>query len=155
MLELLNEPAYVRFIGDRGVRTVEAAREYVRRGPIDSYARYGHGLYLTELKTNGTPIGMCGLLKREVLADPDIGFAFLPQFWSKGYAFEAASAVMQYASQALRLTRILAVVSPGNDRSIKLLAKLGMIYERTMRWPDSDEDVQLFASSSAQTRVRV
>ncbi|MFW5437641.1 GNAT family N-acetyltransferase [Paenibacillus apiarius] len=92
MLELLNNPSWLEFIGDKGVRTVEDARDYILKGPVDMYARLGFGLYLTERKADGVPIGICGLIKRDSLEDVDIGFAFLPRLWAKGYAYESASA---------------------------------------------------------------
>lgn len=147
MLELLNDPSFVRFVGDRGVRTVDAARDYIVHGPIESYERHGYGLYVTELKTGRIPIGMCGLLKREFLSEPDIGFALLPPFRCRGYAFEASSAVLTYARRTLGLQRIVAVVSPENERSIKLLAKLGMTADGTMKWPGADVEVSVFAST--------
>ena len=96
ILELVTEPSWLRFIGDRGVRTPDDAREYIRKGPVDMYARLGFGLYLTERKEDGVPIGICGLLKRESLDDVDLGFANLPRFWGEGYAYEAALAVIAY-----------------------------------------------------------
>ena len=93
---LLNQPSFLEFIGDKGVRTLDDARDYLLKGPIASYETFGFGLYLVNRKQDGTPIGMCGLLKREALQDVDIGFAFLPEFWSKGYAVESASAVLEH-----------------------------------------------------------
>ena len=148
MLKLLNEPAYVRFIGDKGVRTIVGARDYILKGPMASYGKSGFGLYLTEFRDSGIPLGICGLLKRDSLPDVDIGFAFLPQFWSKGYAFEAASAVMAYGRDALGLNRIIAIVSPDNARSIKLLNKLGLKFERTARWPADGSEIKLYASEA-------
>jgi RimJ/RimL family protein N-acetyltransferase len=139
ILTLLNEPSFLRYINDKNVRNLEDARQYMLNGPMASYARNGFGLYLVELKDSQTPIGLCGLLKREELPDPDIGFAFLPDFWGKGLAFESAAAVMNDARERLKHNRVLAVVKPGNDASIKLLEKLGMRFER-----DKD-DVQVFA----------
>lgn len=139
ILTLLNDPAFLRFIGDKNVRTLEAARHYLANGPMASYAQHGFGLNLVELKDSQTPIGMCGLLKREDLPDPDIGFAFLPDFRSKGLAFEAAAAVLNDARERLKLDRLLAIVNPDNDASIKLLERLGMRFER-----DKD-DVKVFA----------
>lgn len=146
ILGLLNEPSYVHFIGDKGVRSIIDAREYILQGPIASYNQFGFGLYLTEMKNSGVPIGICGLLKRGCLPDVDIGFAFLPQFWSQGYAFEAASAVMAYARGVLGLERIVAIVSPDNDRSIKVLSKLGLRFERIDRWPEDGSEIKLYAS---------
>ena len=139
ILTLLNEPSFLRFIGDKKVRTLEAARQYLLNGPMASYAHQGFGLNLVELNDSHTPIGICGLLKREELPDPDIGFAFLPDFWGKGFAYEAAVAVMNDARERLKLNRVLAIVNPDNDASIKLLERLGMKFER-----DKD-DVKVFA----------
>lgn len=145
VLGLLNEPSWLRFIGDRGVRTVDGARDYILEGPVAMYERLGFGLYLTELKSDGAPIGLCGLIKRAELEDVDIGFAFVPRFWGKGYAYESASAVMTYAKNVLGLDRIVAITSLDNDRSIALLGKLGFRFEKTIRMPN-DEEVRLFAS---------
>jgi RimJ/RimL family protein N-acetyltransferase len=145
ILELLNDPSFLRFIGDKGVRNLDDARRYIANGPVASYERFGFGLYLTALKEGGVPIGICGLLKRDSLDDVDVGFAFLPRFWSKGYAFEAASAVMAYGRQSLGLKRIVAVVSPGNDASIRLLLKLGLKLERMVRLEGEGHDLQLFS----------
>lgn len=104
ILRLLNEPSWLRFIGDKGVRTIEDARAYILKGPIDMYSRLGFGLYLVELKEPAFPIGMCGFIKRDSLEDVDIGFAFLPAYWGKGYAYEAAAAVMAYGEKYLGST---------------------------------------------------
>ncbi|MBI3241294.1 MAG: GNAT family N-acetyltransferase [Chloroflexi bacterium] len=146
ILALLNEPSFMHFIGDRGVRTLDDARGYISNRLIESYERFGFGLYLTELKEPRTPIGMCGLIKRDTLEDVDIGFAFLPQFWSKGYAVEAASAVMDYGRSVWGLKRIVAIVSPNNERSINVLSKLGLTFERAMQWPDDGSEIELYAS---------
>jgi len=139
ILTLLNEPSFLRYINDKNVRNLEDARQYMLNGPMASYARNGFGLYLVELKDAAVPIGLCGLLKREELPDADIGFAFLPDYWGKGFAFESARAVMNDARERLKLKRVLAIVMPDNHASIKLLEKLGMSFER-----DKD-DVQVFA----------
>src|ERR1700693_5605446 len=120
ILELLNEAPFLRFIGDKGVRTLADARGYILKGPIDSYARHGFGLYAACL-LDGTPIGICGLVKRDGLADVDVGFAFLSRHCSKGYAAESASAVLVHARQVLRLQRIVAITSPENWGSIAVL----------------------------------
>jgi RimJ/RimL family protein N-acetyltransferase len=146
ILELLNDPDFIRNIGDRGVRTVHDACEYIRSGPMASYERFGFGLYLVELKESGAPIGICGLLQRDCLPDPDIGFAFLPQFRAMGYAFEAASAVMSFGRRSLGLTRIVALTAPDNHDSIKLLGKLGLRFERMVRLTEHGSDSKLFAS---------
>lgn len=144
MLTLLNQPSYHQFIGDRGVRTVAAAREYLEAGPLASYAQHGYGLCLTLRKADGVPIGLCGLLRRETLDAPDIGYAFLPAYWSQGYAYEAAAATLDYGQRKLGLARIVAIVSPENYRSIKLLEKLGLGFERLVRLKPEDEALMLF-----------
>jgi RimJ/RimL family protein N-acetyltransferase len=145
ILELLNEPSFLRFIGDKGVRTLEDARDYVLNGPVDMYNRLGFGLYLTELKDGGVPIGICGLIRRDTLEDVDIGFAFLPRFWAKGYAYESASAVMAYGKSAFGLKRILAITTPDNHSSIKVLEKLGFKFVQMVRLSANAPEINLFA----------
>jgi RimJ/RimL family protein N-acetyltransferase len=140
ILTLLNEPSFLRYIGDKQVRNLEDARQYILNGPMASYERYGFGLLLVELRDSQTPIGMCGLLKRDELPDPDIGFALLPDFWSKGFAFEAAEAVLNDA----RPPRILAITSLDNEASINLLQRLGFRFERVIRLTPESEPVRLF-----------
>jgi RimJ/RimL family protein N-acetyltransferase len=152
ILELLNEPSWLRFIGDRGVRTIEDARDYILNGPVAMYARLGFGLYVTELKDDGSPMGLCGLIKRDFLDDVDIGFAFLPRYWRQGYAYEAASAVLAYGQGVLGLKRIVAITTPDNDRSARLLEKLGLRFERLVRYPDDGQEVRLFAVEANQSR---
>ena len=147
ILELLNDPSWLRFIGDRGVRTIEDARNYILRGPMDMYARLGFGLYMTELKQGGAPIGICGLVKRDGLDDVDLGFAFLPRFREQGYAREAAAAVMEHAKKTLGLERIVAITTPENHRSVKLLETLGLRFERTVKLPGNSQALQLFATT--------
>lgn len=143
-LTLLNEPSFLRYIGDKKVRNLEDARQYILNGPVASYERNGFGLYLVELRESNTPIGMCGLIKREELPDPDIGFAFLPDFWSKGFAFEAAAAVLRDAREGLRLEDLLAITSLDNEASIKLLQRLGFRFERLTKLSADREQVRLF-----------
>jgi RimJ/RimL family protein N-acetyltransferase len=145
ILELVNDPAWLRFIGDRGVRTLEDARSYILNGPVAMYHREGFGLYLVELKQNATPIGMCGLIKRAGLEDVDIGFAFLPAYYGQGYAYESAAAVMAYAQDTLGLDRVVAIVDPDNQRSIKLIGKLGMSFVDMLRLSEDQPEVKLFA----------
>ena len=135
ILELLNDPLFHRFIGDKGIRTVEGAREYIISGPMAMYARYGFGLFLVSLKATGAPIGMCGLLKRDVLADVDVGFAYLPQFSGQGYATEAALATVHYGRNILGLKRIVAITAPDNEASQKVLRKLGLRHTQTLQLP--------------------
>src|SRR3989442_7723918 len=129
IFDLLNQPSFLQFIGDKGVRTIDDARIYILTGRMASYERFGSGLYLTELKQAQAPIEICGLLKRETLDDVDVGFAFLPQYWRQGYAFESALAVMAYGREVLGLDRIVAITSPDNEASIKVLGKLGLKFE--------------------------
>lgn len=144
ILELLNEPSWLRFIGDRGVRTLDDARAYILNGPVSMYERHGVGLYLVESKSDVAPLGICGLIRRETLEDIDIGFAFLPRHWGKGYALESAAAVLEHGRHTVGLRRIVAITSLDNDSSIRLLEKLGMRFERTIRMPGESEDVKLF-----------
>jgi RimJ/RimL family protein N-acetyltransferase len=146
ILGLLNEPSFLRFIGDKGVRNLDDAREYILSGPVASYKRFGFGLYLTELTETRAPIGICGLLKRESLADVDVGFAFLPQFWKQGYAFESAAAVMAYGRDVLGIDRIVAITSADNEASIKVLEKLGLRFERMIRLSEDAPEVKLFTA---------
>jgi ribosomal-protein-alanine N-acetyltransferase len=145
ILELVNDPAWLRFIGDRGVRTLEDARGYILNGPVAMYHRVGWGLYLVELKQSATPIGICGLIERVGLEDIDIGFAFLPAFCGQGYAYESASAMMTYAQDTVGLNRVVAITAPDNQRSITLLTKLGLSFEDMLRLGEDQPEVMLFA----------
>lgn len=152
ILELLNEPAFIQNIVDRGVRNLDGARDYILNGPVASYRKNGFGLYRVGLKDSDTPIGMCGLVKRETLEDVDIGYAFLARHWSKGYAFESASAVMDYGRGAIGLKRIVAVVSPGNHGSIRVLEKLGLSFERNIQLPGYSGEGLLFTPDAVPSR---
>ena len=147
ILKLLNEPSFLRYIGDKGVRNLDDARQYILRGPVASYEQNGFGMYLVELKENRMPIGISGLVKRDGLPDADIGFAFLPEYWSKGYAVESAAAVMTYARERLALGRILAITSPDNEASAKLLGKIGLRFERMIKLSDDAAEVKSFTSA--------
>lgn len=144
VLRLVNEPAFLRFIGDRGVRDLDDARRYIADGPVAGYARDGHGLMRVVRKADGAALGMCGVLKRDALPDPDLGFAFFPEYWSQGYALESAQAVMRHARDTLGLGRIVAITTRDNEASIRLLGKLGFRFERLL--PMGDEQLRLFAS---------
>ena len=146
MLGLLNEPSWLRFIGDRGVRTLDDARRYLLEGPVAMYERLGFGLYATTLKgDDAAPIGICGLVKRDGLDDVDIGFALLPKFWGKGYASEAATAVMDYARNVVGLERVVAITSVDNESSARLLEKIGLRFEKVVRLTPDGEKIRLFA----------
>jgi ribosomal-protein-alanine N-acetyltransferase len=131
MVELMNEQPYIENIGDRGVRTVADATRYIDEKYTTSYVRNGFGLYLVELMEIAAPIGICGLVKRELLDHPDLGFAYLQRFWSRGYATEAAGATLKHARESLMLPYIYGLVSPKNSRSIRLLERLGLRYVRS------------------------
>ena len=146
ILKLVNEPPFLRYIGDKGVRTLADARRYVADGPVKSYETNGFGLYKVELKSDTTPIGMCGLVKRDTLPDADIGFAFLKRYWNEGYAFESAAAVMKYARAKLRIKRVLAITTPDNEASAKLLGKIGLTFDRMMKLSKDAPAVKLFTS---------
>ena len=146
ILELLNEESFLRNIGDKGVRTIEGAVQYILKGPVESYARHGFGLWLVELKDEGTPAGICGLVKRDTLPDADIGYAFLARFRSRGYASESAAAVLSYASKALGLRRVLAITNQDNEGSIRVLEKIGLKFERLVRLSDDAPEIMLFTS---------
>lgn len=143
---LLNEPSFLRYIGDRGVRNADDARRYIREGPVAGYERYGYGLLRVALRRDDTPVGMCGVLKRDTLPDPDLGFSFLPAWWSQGYALEAATAVMHHARSVLHLGRILAITTQDNEPSMRLLGKLGFRFERMVRLGDDATELRLFTS---------
>ena len=142
--DLVTDPDWLRYIGDRGVETVEDARAYLLRGPMEPYTRLGFGLYRVELRDSGLPIGICGLIKRDALDDVDLGFAYLPQFRGLGYAHEAAAATLEHARDAFGFSRIAAIVSPDNAASVGLLRKLGFEQERAMRFSDEADEVLLF-----------
>ncbi len=145
ILKLVNEPAWKLHIGDSSVRTLEDAVNYIEKGPVSMYARLGFGLYLVELKATSAPIGICGLIKREALEDVDVGFALLQEFWSKGYAFESASAVMAFGRRTFHLARIVAITSRDNHASARLLKKLGFHFERLARLKADANEVNLYA----------
>lgn len=141
---LLNEPSFLENIGDRGVRTEEDAPRYLLQGPMAMYAKYGFGLWHVSLKEGGTPIGMCGLLKRDTLPDADIGYAYFPAHWGKGYALEAAEATVRHGADKFGLRRLIAVVSQDNLGSIRVLEKIGMQFERMHSMRPDEPDVRLY-----------
>lgn len=146
ILTLLNTPGWLQYIGDKNVRTIEEAVNYLENGPIKSYKENGFGLWLTLLKNSGTPIGMCGLLNRESLEDIDIGFALLPEHSNLGYGYEIAHATLNYANQVLRIDKIVAITDSNNIPSIKLLNKLGLKFEKKLKLSENDT-VLLFSPS--------
>jgi [ribosomal protein S5]-alanine N-acetyltransferase len=144
VIELLNQPSFIKNIGDRGVRTVDDAHEYLRAGPMAMYERFGLGLLHVSRKSDGAAVGMCGLLKRDILPDVDIGYALLPAYWGGGLAFEAAQATMRHETRKLGLKRVIGVVSQGNDSSIRVLEKLGMRFERLYPMYPDEPPVRLY-----------
>lgn len=147
VLEILNDPGFIRFVGDRGVRTAEEAARYIDGRFAESYRQHGFGLWLVEAKDEGVPIGICGLLKRGTpVPGVEVGYAFLPPFRGRGYAFEAASAALRHARDVLGLTRLHAVVNPDNAVSIRVLEKLGMKFERAVRLSGEESDISLFST---------
>lgn len=146
IIELVNSEGWLKYIGDRNIKTTTDAEAYLSNGPIKSYSQHNFGLWMVELKNSQTPIGMCGLIKRDTLANPDIGFAFLPAFEKQGYAFEAAQATMQYATHVLKLATVLAITLPENNSSIKLLNKIGLQFVAPITMPGDDEKLMLFSN---------
>jgi RimJ/RimL family protein N-acetyltransferase len=148
-LELVNEPDWLRFIGDKGVRTLEDARRYLRDGPIASYRKNGFGLWAVETRAAGDATGICGLIRRAELENVDLGFAFLARYRGRGYAREAAAAVVELARERFGLARIVAITDPANERSIRVLERVGFAFERRWRKPPGEEELALFARSTS------
>ncbi|MEO1263951.1 MAG: GNAT family N-acetyltransferase [Bacteroidota bacterium] len=146
MFKLLNDPSWIEFIGDRGIKTVEDAQNYILDRIIKSYEENGFGLFLTVLKKDKTPIGLCGLVNRPQIEDVDIGFAFMPGFKGKGYGYESASAVIKYGREKFGLQKIAAITVKENVRSIALIKKLGLRYEKTFAFDGSSDMAELYVS---------
>ncbi|HEV7330194.1 MAG TPA: GNAT family N-acetyltransferase [Flavisolibacter sp.] len=143
LIALMNSPGWLQYIGDKDIKTAEAARQYLLNGPIKSYTDNGFGLSLVE-KIDGVPIGMCGIIRRDYLECPDIGFALLPQFTGMGYAYEVANQTLLHAKSQLKLPKVAAITMPQNQSSIKLLEKLGMQCSDTIILPHSKEALLLY-----------
>ncbi len=144
VLRLLNDPDFIRHIADRGVRTLSQSCDYLAAGPLASYAKHGFGLWRVARKDDDVPIGMCGLLKRDALEHVDVGYAFLPEHRGRGFAREAVVATLAHARDVVRLARVVAIVSPGNAPSIRLLESLGFGFERMVRIAPDGEELKLF-----------
>jgi RimJ/RimL family protein N-acetyltransferase len=144
ILDMLNQPSFIQHIGDRGVRDLDQAREYIESRFAKSYRDHGFGMYLVELKEDGSPLGICGLISRDTLPHPDIGFSFLPQYWSKGYAREAAEASLKHGKEVLGINRVLAITTKDNDSSGKLLERIGLKFEKLII--QGDEELKLFSA---------
>lgn len=152
IVELLNEPAFIEFIGDKGVRDLAGAEQYLRGGPLASYAKHGFGLWAVTRK-DGTPLGMCGLLQRDFLPHPDVGYALLARFHGQGYAHEAAAAVLHHARGSLGLTTLHALTAFKNPASVHLLGKLGFDFVDFIQQPGYAEPSRLFTSNPAKPRA--
>jgi len=148
ILDLLNQPSFIKYIGDRSVRSVDESREFIESRFRASYQTFNFGLWAVELKETGAAIGICGFVKRDFLPDADIGFALLPQFERRGYIFEAASASMKYGAEKLNLKRVLAITSKNNEASGKLLEKLGFRFERLIKPAPDAEELKLYSSNT-------
>jgi RimJ/RimL family protein N-acetyltransferase len=146
IVELLNTDGWLKFIGDRNVKSIEQACTYLKNGPIKSYTDNGFGLCMVERKADGKGIGMCGIIKRDTLENPDIGFAFLPEYTGKGYAFEIAKATLEYAKDILKISRVFAITVKGNTNSIRLLEKIGLNYLKIIKSQDGKEELILYGS---------
>ena len=145
--EIVNDPSFIQYIGDRGVRTQEDARNYLLKGPLASYDQHGFGLFKVVRRADGRPIGMCGLLKRETLEHADVGYALLPAFWSQGYAREAVAGTLEYARRVHRLGRVVAIVQPDNPASIKVLEHTGFTFERSVQLSPDAQPLSLYGRS--------
>jgi RimJ/RimL family protein N-acetyltransferase len=144
IIELVNSPGWLKYIGDRNIKTTDQARAYLENGPIKSYHDNGFGLWMVENKVINTPIGMCGILKRETLEHLDLGFAFLPEYMGKGYAFEAATATLTFAKEKLNVQTLCAITVPDNQNSIKLLQKVGMRFNNRICFPNNPEELLMY-----------
>ncbi len=147
MLSIWNDPAFVRHVGDRGIRTMSDAQEAMRQGVLRLYEEHGYGPFRVALKATDQPMGICGLFQRDCFDVPDIGYATLPEFCGNGFAYEAACAVIDDAESRLAIARLVAIISPQNDASIGLIRKLGFDFERMHRMPDDDDDVCIYGKS--------
>lgn len=145
MVELLNSPGWLEFIGERNVKTEEQAIGYLENGPFKSYQENGYGLWLVERKEDLLPIGICGIINRPSLENPDIGFAFLPSFMGMGYAYEMARATLDHANRNLDIPVICAITTPKNIRSIRLIGKLGLTFIRDFCFPENKEILSLYS----------
>lgn len=148
VLELLNEPSFIRNIADRGIRTIADARTYIQNVPVASYIQNGFGMFAVELKEIGIPIGMCGLIHRDILPDVDIGYALLERYWNQGYASEAAAAVLDYGYKVIGLKRIVAITALDNDASAKVLERIGFQFDRIINLPSLGGESKLFVPKS-------
>lgn len=144
ILSLVNEPSWLENIGDKNVHNIHDAQNYIQNGPLKSYQENGYGLYMAELKLRSVPVGVCGLVKREFFIEPDVGFAFLPEYWGLGFASESAKAVLEYAQSELNIERVLGITNIDNRGSMRVLEKIGLRYDKTVNLPGYQEQSRLF-----------
>jgi len=144
ILNLLNQPSWLEFIGDKKVYNLNDAKKYIELAPMTMYEQFGFGLFLVCSKGNSMPLGLCGLMKRDNLEDADLGYAFLPEFWQQGYATEAVESVLDYAKNTHNLTRVLALSKSSNAASIKLLNKVGFLFDRDLKLLEDEENLQIY-----------
>ena len=146
LLRQVNEPSWIRNIGDRKVHSLEDARQYIATRTFEQYRRLGYGMNVIERRADGSPVGCCGLVKRDALPHPDLGFALLEEFWGQGYAREAAAAVIAHARAALDIARLLAITTPVNERSGHLLLQVGFHPEGMVRLEPGAEELRLYST---------
>ena len=150
IVTLVNSPGWLQYIGDRNIKTNEQAKTYLENGPFKSYRENGYGLSMVELKDGNKPIGMCGIINRDTLDTPDLGFAFLPDFEGQGYGHEIATATLEHAKTKLLIPEISAITVPANTRSIRLLEKLGFRYSKTFSFANATEELRLYSYSTVK-----
>jgi len=153
ILELVNTPSWIKFIGDRNIHTKNDAVDYLTKGPLSSYKQHGLGLFKVQLSIGSLPIGMCGLLKRDELDNPDIGFAFLPGFEGQGYGFESSKAVLDDARDRLGIKQVLAITVKSNKRSIHLSEKLGLQFTKMINMHGDPEPLMLFSGETGLDKI--
>jgi RimJ/RimL family protein N-acetyltransferase len=151
IVELLNDPDFMRNVGDRGVRSAADAQRYIQSGALASYARYGFGLYVVELRDSQVAAGVCGLLHRDTHPDVEIGFALLPRYRRQGYTLEAARAVLRLGHEVFGLTRIVAITAPDNIASGQILEKLGLHFDSLVHFADDGSESRLYVLERACT----
>lgn len=144
VLALLNSPGFLENIGDRGVRTEDDARAYIVERVIGSYRQHGFGMWLTIQKLDNTPVGLAGLVRREGLDVPDVGYAFAPRVWGQGYAQEAAAAVLAHARGPMGIPKLAAITTLENFASMAVLRKIGFTYEGVIQLPGIDRESTYF-----------
>lgn len=149
ILELLNEPSWVANIGERHVRDLAQAEAWIEEKLVAVYARLGFGFWAVERQEDGALLGMCGLIRRDTLPAADLGYAFVPRAWGRGYAREAAAACLHHARAALGLAEVLAITGPDNQASQRLLADLGFTLRETTVLAGETRQTQVWVAPAA------